>query len=208
MKTLLICLLLLGHVPGGKALVNASKPGGVSVLAVDPANSTISWKAEKLTGTHTGTVKIKSGSLTMHCGQLAKGSVSMAMNTLVVSDLTAPDKQKLENNLRSDYFFDTGKFPEAKLEIISVTGMVNQLNHRLIVSGDLTLRGITKRIVFAVDVSKSTITDFVAQADIVINRRDWNIATSNFRYDTFIKTDIHLHVTLQARQVNQQLTSL
>lgn len=208
MKTFLICLLLLGHVPAGKAPVAASKPGGVSILTVDPANSSLTWHAEKLTGSHNGAVRVRSGSLTMHCGQLAKGSVVIGMNTLTVNDLAAPDKQKLENNLRSDYFFDTGKYPDAKLDIVSVEGVVNQFNHQLKVTGNLTLRGITKRIDFTVNVSKSTVTDFIAQADIIINRRDWSIATSNIMYNTAIKTDIRLHVSLQAKQASQQLTSL
>jgi polyisoprenoid-binding protein YceI len=208
MKAFLICLLLLGHVPGSKTPVNAPKPGGISILTVDPSNSNIAWHAEKLTGAHNGTVRIRSGSLTMHCGQLAKGSVIIGMNTLAVTDLGEPDKQKLENNLRGDNFFDTGKFPDAKLDITSVTHLGNPQSHLLAVSGNLTLRGTTKKIVFTVDASKSTVTDFAGQADIVINRRDWAIATDNIKYDTFIKADIHLHVSLQAKQVNQQLTSI
>ncbi len=208
MKAFLICLLLLGHVPGSEAPVTAPESGGISILTVDPAGSNIAWHAEKLTGTHNGTVRIRSGSLTMHCGQLAKGSVIIGMNTLAVTDLGAPDKQKLENNLRGDNFFDTGKFPDAKLDIVSVTHIGNPQSHLLTVSGNLTLRDITKKVVFTADVSRSTITEFAGQADIVINRRDWGIATDNIKYDTFIKTDIRLHVSLQAKQVSQQITSL
>jgi len=207
MKTILICLLIMGGALGSKGPVNTLKPGGVSVLAVQPALSSVNWKAEKLTGSHTGTINIRSGSLTMYCGQLAKGSIVIGMNTLAVTDLTAPDKQKLETNLRGDNFFDTGKFPDARLDIISVTGIVNQSNHQITVTANLGMHGITRKIAFAADVSKSTVTDFVGQADILLNRRDWNIATDNIKYNALIKTDIHLHVSLQAKQVDQQLTS-
>jgi polyisoprenoid-binding protein YceI len=208
MKVFLICFLLLGHIPASKAPVTVPKPGGVSILTVDPANSNIAWHAEKLTGSHNGTVKVRSGSLTMHCGQLAKGSIIIGMNTLAVTHLGAPDKQKLENNLRGNNFFDTGKFPDAKLDIVSVEGVVNQLNHQVVISGNLTLHGITRKIDFTANVAKSTATDFAAQADIVINRRNWDIATSDFKYNTLIRTDIRLLVSLLAKQSNQQITSL
>lgn len=207
MKALLICLLLLGHGPGSKTPVYTPKPGGISILTVNPTTSNIAWHAEKLTGSHNGVVRIRSGSLTMHCGQLAKGSVIIGMNTLAVTDLGAPDKQKLENNLRGDHFFDTDKFPDAKLDIVSVSRPGGPQSHLITVLGNLTLRGNMRQITFTVDVSKSTITDFTGQADIVINRRDWGIATDNIKYDTFIKTEIRLHVSLQAKQTSQ-LTSL
>jgi polyisoprenoid-binding protein YceI len=208
MKALLICLLLLGHVPASKPPVTTPKPGGISILTVNPANSNIAWHAEKLTGSHNGVVRIRSGSLTMRCGQLAKGSVVIGMNTLAVTDLSAPDKQKLESNLRGDHFFDTDKFPDARLDIVSVSYPGGPQSHLIRVSGNLTLRGNTHHITFTVDVSKSTVTDFAGQADIVINRRDWGIATDNIKYDTFIKTDIRLRVSLQAKQTSQQLTGL
>ncbi|MBS1500460.1 MAG: YceI family protein [Bacteroidetes bacterium] len=207
MKTFLFSLLMLCHAWSGKPVVNY-EPGGVSVLAVNTSSSSVGWSAQKPTGTHTGTVKISSGNLTMHCGQLYSGTVILDMATLTVDDLTQPDKQKLEDNLRSDYFFDTGKFPEARLDIISVNHNSEKTWHFITVAGSLTLRGITRRITFTADVSKSAVNEFAAEANIVINRRDWNIATSNVKYDTFIYREIHLHVSLQAGKPDTQLTSL
>src|SRR6266550_824469 len=102
MKTFIFCLLVFGVSCIGKRTVNHPNPGGVSVLSVDPAASTIDWKAEKTTGTHLGTIKLLSGKLTMHCGQLAKGTMIIDMKTLRVTDLSGSDKQKLENNLKGD----------------------------------------------------------------------------------------------------------
>ena len=100
MKTLFFCLLMFSYAEIGKSTTNFPKPGGVSVLTVNPAASSIDWRAEKTTGKHNGTIKIQSGSLTFYCQQLAKGSITIDMNSIVVSDLEMPDKQKLENNLK------------------------------------------------------------------------------------------------------------
>jgi YceI-like protein len=208
MKTFLFSLLMLCHAWSGKPVVNYSLPGGVSVLAVNTSSSTIGWTAQKPTGSHNGTVKISSGNLVMHCGLLYSGRIILDMTSLTVDDLTSPDKQKLQGNLHSDYFFDTGKFPEAALDITSVNHDSEKTWHFVTIAGNLTLHGITKPVTFTANVSKSTRDDFAADANIVINRRDWNIATSNVKYDTFIYRDIHLHVSLQASRVNTDLTSL
>ncbi|MBS1528988.1 MAG: hypothetical protein JSU01_01665, partial [Bacteroidetes bacterium] len=99
MKTLFFSLLLVFHVWSGRPVVNSAPVGGLSVLAVNTASSTIGWKAEKPTGTHTGTVKISSGDLVMHCGQLYSGVVTLDMSSMTVDDLSSPDKEKLEGNL-------------------------------------------------------------------------------------------------------------
>jgi polyisoprenoid-binding protein YceI len=208
MKTFLFCLLILSHAGLGNRTTNYPKPGGVSVFTVDPAVSAIGWKAEKPTGTHNGTIKIRSGSLTFYCKQLTKGSILIDMNSIVVTDLAMPDKQKLENNLKGDNFFNTGRFPLAQLDIISVNHKSESTYRFITITGNLMLHGVTKKIVFTADVSKTRDTNFIAQADIVINRRDWNIGTKNFKYDKFIYTDIHLNVLLQANKVNEPITAL
>ncbi len=209
MKTLIFCLLMLSYAGvSNHATTNYPKPGGVSVLTVDPAASAISWKAEKTTGTHNGTIKIRSGSLTFYCKQLAKGSILIDMNSINVADLSMPDKQKLENNLKGDNFFDTGQFPLARLDIVSVDHQSEPTYHFVTITGNLQMHGITKKIIFTADISKSAGDNFTAQSDIVINRRDFNIATKNFKYDTFINTAIRLHVLVQANKTNEQVTSL
>jgi len=208
MKTLFLSLLMLFHAWSGRHVVNYTGPGGVSVLAVNTSASMVEWKAEKATGTHTGTVKIESGTLVMHCGLLASGTIILDMGSMTVADLSSPDKQKLEGNLRSDYFFDAGKFPQARLDITAVNHASEKALHFITILGNLTLRSITKQITFTANVSKSTVNDFAAEANVVINRRDFDVATSNLRYDTFIYKDIHLHVMLKASRTGPLVSSL
>jgi polyisoprenoid-binding protein YceI len=208
MKTLIFSLLMLLHAWSGKPVVSSVPAGGVSVLAVNITSSAVDWKAEKTTGTHNGTVNILSGDLVMRCGQLYAGTITLDMSSLTVDDLSSPDKEKLENNLRSNYFFDTGKFPEAQLEITSVNHNSEKAFHFVTILANLTIRGITKQVTFTADVAKSTVNDFAGEANIVINRRDWNIATNNIKYNAFIYKNIRLHVMLKASRNETQLTSL
>ena len=209
MKTLLFCLLMLGGAGLNRTTISHPKPGGISILTIDRSASTIGWKAEKTTGKHNGTIKIQSGNLTLYCGQLSKGSIVANMSSIEVADLDGSDKQKLENNLKGDNFFEADKFPLTILDIISVNHQSEGVYHFITVTGNLTMHGITKPVVFTANVTKSTRTDFIAQADLVINRRDFNIATGNVKYNTFINKEISLHVQLQASEkMSRQTTSL
>jgi len=198
MKTLFFSLLLVFHAWSGRPVISSAPMGGISVLAVNTTSSIVGWKAEKPTGSHMGTVKISSGDVVMRCGQLNSANIKLDMVSLVVSDLSSPDKEKLEGNLRGDNFFDTEKFPEAQLEITNVNHNSEKVYHFVTILANLTMHGITKQITFTAEVSKSTYDAFAAEANIIINRRDWNIATRNIKYDTFIYKDIRLHVQLQA----------
>ena len=208
MKKLILGLLVLVASGFSKGTNNPSKPGGFSVLTIDPSNSNIAWKAEKPTGMHLGTIAITGGRLNFTCRQLSGGSVNIDMKSINVTDLSAPDKQKLENNLRGDNFFDTEKYPQARLDIASVDHKSEPSYHFVTVNGNLTMHGVTKRVVFTADITKNAADQFIAQADIDIDRRDWNIATSNIKYNTLIYKTVHLHVSLRANKPADRVTSL
>ena len=207
MKKLILGLLVLVASGFSKGINNLG-PGGFSILTIDPANSNIAWKAEKPTGTHLGTIAIAGGSLNFRCRQLSGGSVNIDMRSINVTDLSSPDKQKLENNLRGDNFFDTEKYPQARLDIVSVDHKSEPSYHFVTVSGNLTMHGVTKRIVFTADITKNAVDQFNARADIDIDRRDWNIATGNIKYNALIYKTVHLHVTLQANKPTERMSSL
>ncbi|HTK17916.1 MAG TPA: YceI family protein [Mucilaginibacter sp.] len=208
MKKLILGLLVLVASGFSKGTNNTANPGGYSVLTIDPVNSNIAWKADKPTGTHLGTIAITGGRLNFTCRQLSGGTVNIDMRSINVTDLSSPDKQKLESNLRGDNFFETDKYPQGRLDIVSVDHKSEPTYHFVTVNGNLTMHGITKRIIFTADITKNAIDQFIAQADIDIDRRDWNIATSNIKYNTLIYKTVHLHVTLQANKPTERISSL
>lgn len=119
--------------------------------------STVTWKAYKVTGSHTGTVDLKSGSLSFEGDQLSGGEFEVDMTTLVSTDLEGDSKGKLEGHLKSDDFFSVDKFNTSKLVFTNVKATGKNSYE---VTGDLTIKGITKPVVFDVSIygSKATAT--------------------------------------------------
>jgi len=108
-------------------------------------NSKVVWKGYKVTGSHEGTINLKSGFLTFNEGKLTGGEFVMNMNSLITTDLEGEYKGKLEGHLKSDDFFGVEKNPTAALIFTKVE---QNGKNAYKVNGDLTIKGITKQIVF------------------------------------------------------------
>ena len=108
-------------------------------------NSKVVWKGYKVTGSHEGTINLKSGFLTFNEGNLNGGEFVMNMNSLITTDLEGEYKSKLEGHLKSDDFFGVEKNPTAALIFTKVE---RNGKNAYKVTGDLTIKGITKQIVF------------------------------------------------------------
>ncbi|PKA99371.1 YceI-like domain-containing protein [Flavobacteriaceae bacterium MAR_2009_75] len=119
--------------------------------------STIIWKAYKVTGSHTGTVDLQSGSLTFDGDKLTGGEFVADMTSLISTDMEGDGKGKLEGHLKSDDFFGVDKHETSKLVFKEVKSTGKNSYE---VTGDLTIKGTTKPVVFDVSVygSKATAT--------------------------------------------------
>ena len=110
---------------------------------IDVENSKIKWVGEELSGkNHYGSLKFKNGSLQLDSGKIISGNFTVDMNTINVEDLQGGSKQRLEGHLRSDDFFSVEKFSEAIFEINS-SAVVNEDGANQVLSGNLTIKGIT-----------------------------------------------------------------
>src|SRR5258707_15658726 len=188
MKTLLLCMLLLvnNNSINRKSNHRVSKNASpVSTLKVDAAQSLIGWHVTKVTGAHTGTLKVFVGQLTIQSKKLTGGYILIDMKTLEETDLNQPDKQKLETNLKGVNFFDTGRFTVARFDITEVNYSSDGDKSPVTIAGDLTMHGVTKKIDFKAFILKNNDDELIARADVNINRRDWDVATGNFKYDHF-----------------------
>jgi polyisoprenoid-binding protein YceI len=113
------------------------------------ANSKVIWKGYKVTGSHEGTINLKSGFLTFNDNKLTGGEFVMDMNTIVTTDLQGEYKGKLEGHLKSDDFFGVEKHPTAKL-VISKVDATGKNSYKI--TGNLTIKGITNVITFDLSV--------------------------------------------------------
>ena len=143
------------------ALVNAQQK------QIKTEKSSLIWKGYKVTGSHTGTIAIKSGILTFKEGKLIEGDFVIDMLTIKNTDLTGEYKEKLEGHLKSDDFFGVTKFPTAKLVFTKVK---SNGKNAYDVTGNLTIKGITKKVKVTISIYGSK-----ATATLKIDRTKFNV---------------------------------
>jgi polyisoprenoid-binding protein YceI len=162
--------------------------------------SKIEWVGRKVTGSHNGAIAIKKGELILNDGKLIGGRLTVDTTSINVLDITDPaTSAQFTGHLASDDFFSSQKFPEATLEIISVTG-----NH---VEGNLTIKGITHGVGFdtVINVSEDLAT---ASAKLVVDRTKYEMKfrSGNFFMnlgDTLIYNEFELNVNVTAKAVKK-----
>ena len=116
---------------------------------VNAEKSSVTWKAYKVTGSHTGTINIKSGSLEFDGDKLTSGEFVVDMTTINNTDLGEGGKNKLNGHLNSGDFFDTANHSTSSLKFTNVKATGKNSYE---VTGDLTIKGITKPVTFDISV--------------------------------------------------------
>ncbi len=135
---------------------------------INTAKSQVKWIGEKVTGQHDGTVDLSSGTLILDKNKVVGGTFTIAMNTITVTDITVDQgKAKLEGHLKSEDFFNTATYPEAKLVFREVTPKANQI---YTVTADLIMKGITNPVTFDLKANSST-----ASTTFKVNRTKYDI---------------------------------
>lgn len=160
---------------------------------INKTASSIAWLAKKVTGEHNGTVGISAGALNVDGNKLVGGNFTIDLKTIKDLDLTDPGyNQKFIGHISSGDFFEVEKFPTATFVITKVAG--NQ------VTGNLTVKGITKSITFPAEIAVKG-GKVSAKANITIDRTDFNIRYGSKKFfesigDKAIFDDFALTVSL------------
>jgi len=142
-------------------------------ISVDTVKSIISWKGYKVTGEHSGVLKVKNGNLDFDGKTLTGGSFEIDMTSLTVTDLKAGQgKEKLEGHLKSGDFFGIEKFPIAKFEITKVVSRGTVGAYKII--GNLTIKETTQQIKFNTSIKESNGVK-TATADLTIDRSEFDV---------------------------------
>ncbi|MAN88132.1 MAG: lipid-binding protein [Algoriphagus sp.] len=167
---------------------------------VNKSESSVMWKAAKVTGEHWGYVPIADATLDYSNGKITGGSFEMDMVNLTVEDLTDPkSKGNLTNHLKSDDFFSVEKFNTASFKI---TDAKSSNGRDYVISGNLTIKGISQPISFPAKVSTSG-NKLTAEGDITFDRTKFDIKFRSGNYfeylaDKLIYDDVNLKVKLVA----------
>jgi len=164
------------------------------------AQSSINWTGKKVTGAHHGTIAIKSGLLTLNDGKVNSGNFIIDTTSIVILDITdAATNAQFAGHLFSEDFFAADKYPEA---IFNITSADPSNEDSTLITGDLTIKGITHPVIFAADVvvNGNTLT---ASGKIFIDRTKYNMKFRSGNFftnlgDNLIYNEFELDVQLTA----------
>lgn len=190
---LLISLSTMGLNFTFNNLNSVSNLANDEVVPVNTQKSTVKWKGEKVTGFHEGIINIKSANLTFNNDELTGGEVTIDMSTINCTDLSGPYKNKLEEHLNSNDFFNVSEYPISKLKITKCT-KVNESMYNVV--ADLTIKNVTESIEFETELLNN-----IATADLNIDRTKFGIKYSSGSFfknlgDKMIYDNFNLRVSI------------
>lgn len=118
----------------------------------DLAKTNLTWEGKGVGKSHTGTVKLKAGTLMLKAGIPDNGLFVFDMTSLVNTDLSGNMADRLIGHLASDDFFGVETYPEVKFKVLGSKALDGG---KLLVKGELTIKGKTNPIEFTSEVMKS-----------------------------------------------------
>ncbi len=170
-------------------------------FTVDAQASSINWVGKKVTGQHAGTAKVASGTVIMNGNALKGGSVVVDMTSL---DCVENGKQNsgLLRHLKNDDFFSVEKNPTSTFQITKVTASGAG---RATISGNLTIKGITKPLSFPATVKKQDNAVVVVAKNVAVNRTQYDIRYGSKSFfndigDKAIEDDFMIDFNLVAKK--------
>ena len=182
--------LSLEHVAGEKYII-------------DTKESVLTWEGSMVfgfEGKSIGYVYISKGELMIKKGQLVGGTAEIDMNTIEYKDTA--NKNTPIKHLKSPDFFDVEKFPISTFAITKIES-VNVRSKTIIVTGNLTIKGITNPVTFP---AKMEVKDGIVRANgkIVIDRTQWGIRYRSGKFydnlaDQAVSDDIEIQMNIVAK---------
>jgi polyisoprenoid-binding protein YceI len=156
---------------------SAVAPTAISTWNIDPAHSVVEFKVKHMMISNVkGSFAKVTGKLTLNEADLSQSKVEAMID---VNSISTQDAQR-DGHLKSADFFDAEQFPTMKFISTKVAPA------KQTVEGDLTIKGVTKRVVFEVDGPTAPAKDpwgntrVAASATTKISRKEfgltWNAA--------------------------------
>lgn len=183
------------------------------VYTVDAASAKLGWTGSKLVGgSHTGFISLTEGTIDVLNGNIVSGSFTVDMNSITNTDLTdAEYNAKLVGHLKAADFFNVDSFKTSTFVISGVAVASDSLGNTHTISGDLTIKGITRNISFPAKVSISNgLLNLMAAFQI--NRTDWGIKYGSGNFfeglgDNVINDNVDFTLNLTANAPVQEPTA-
>jgi len=149
--------------------------------------SFLQWTGKNSNGKHYGKVTLKSGKIEVQ-DSLLSGEFIIDMDSIQTLDLSVEEGSKqLDEHLKSDDFFLTKLFPEAKYTFKNIPPVkdpyLTDVNY--IIDGELTLKGIKKKQSVNATVSEVNGT-LVFNATAQLDRTHWNVIYGSSKFFKFL----------------------
>lgn len=149
-------------------LLTVSAVSSAQQKKINVATSTINWVGKKVTGQHSGTLKIKEGIVVFNKKKLKGGLITVDMTSITATDLKAGEgKEDLEGHLKTEDFFGVVKYPMAKIDFKLIAdngdGSYN-------VTANLTIKDVTAPVTFKIVVNGNA-----ASTNLKIDRTKYGI---------------------------------
>jgi len=164
---------------------------------VNISKTEIQWQGKKVTGEHSGHIKLKDGILNLQEGNIVSGEFTIDMTS--ITNIDVEDKEyntKIVGHLKSDDFFGVEKFPTAKLVITKATPFKD---YKSDVEAKITIKGITQPIEFTVSQGNKA---YIATIIIDRSKFDVRYGSGSF-YDNLGDNLIYDDFTLKVKLVMQ-----
>jgi len=168
------------------------------VFAINPTDSKIEFIGSKVTGSHKGGFTKFTGEF-----RVADGKLAGAGNKIVIDmNSTWADNPKLTGHLKTPDFFNTAQFPNAEF----VSTAVQKATTNYMVSGNLTLHGVTKQISFPADIHVSDQAVEI-KSQFVLNRFDFDIKYAG-KADDLVRKEVVIRLNVKATPGKPTVASL
>jgi rhodanese-related sulfurtransferase len=123
---------------------------------IDPSASVLEWTGRNINNRHYGRIPFKGGEFSIAGENLRKGEVLLDMAGIINLDLQDDTyRSMLEAHLKSEDFFDVGRFPVALITAGGWKRMAGatQGTPNYIVQGELTIKGVSRPVSFPATVA-------------------------------------------------------
>lgn len=192
-KSLAGMVLSLGIIFGGQAFA-------ADIYTVDPVHSSITFSVKHLTiSTVNGNFKKFTGTVAFNEGDLVNSKAEAALD---VSSINTENDQR-DGHLKSPDFFDAAKFPEIKF----VSKLFTAIDGQYKLTGDLTMKGVTKEVSFPVSVNGPVKNPMGGEAiglsgQLTINRQDYGVSFNKILDNggVMVGNDVTVTINLEAHK--------
>jgi polyisoprenoid-binding protein YceI/rhodanese-related sulfurtransferase len=152
---------------------------------IDVKKSKVEWTGRNLTSEHTGTIKLREGSIEIVDGRLLSGSFTLDMRSIEDVDIEDEGmRQLLVHHLKSDDFFDVQRFPDAEFRVsrIKILPDAKAGNPNCELAGELKMKGVVREIAFRTILGQTPEGVLAADAHFDIDRTKWNVVYGSGKF--------------------------